>query len=195
LITADAGAPDRPIGPVAPAPAAAPHPGRRRHGAALALASGVASAVVAIVAIVVFGDRTGSGPAATPDPDSARTMVTVESTGANGTPTVTTVTAQVSAVNGRLVALVTDGNGHIQQLAVVAAAVPTSSTDGASSPTSDSPRVSSRPATEASASADPPPTSSGLGYAPAPVPADPGDVATVVTGLTTLTGWVPVSTG
>ena len=144
----------------------------------------------------------------------------VQSTGADGKPTMTTVTAPVSTVNGRAVALVPDADGQIRQLTVVtatppavtartspaapatsasgpggqpaggAAATPTASPTPSTSPTeSASPTVSTSSASATSTSESP------TGTAANPAPADPGDVATVVTGLTKLTGWVPVTTG
>lgn len=195
-------------------------PGQRRT---LVLAGGVAAAVVAIVAISL-GNRGGTGPAADAAPVPNR-VVMVESTGANAEPTVTTVTAQVTTVNGAVVALVPDGNGQVRQLTVVTATPPAGRR---TSPTTPAPRSSGRPgaagvatpatsptsgpatapATAAPATTGPATTATATTApattapattataTPGPVPANPGDdVATVVTGLTTLTGWVPANIG
>ena len=192
---------------------------RPRQRRTLVLAGGVAAAVVAIVAIVSLGNRGGSDPAAGVAPEPEKVAM-VQSTGADGKPTMTTVTAPVSTVNGRAVALVPDADGQIRQLTVVtatppavtartspaapatsasgpggqpaggAAATPTASPTPSTSPTeSASPTVSTSSASATSTSESP------TGTAANPAPADPGDVATVVTGLTKLTGWVPVTTG
>lgn len=197
---------------------------RPRQRRTLVLAGGVAAAVVAIVAVVSLGNRGGSGPAADAAPIPER-IVMVESTGVDAEPTVTTVTAQVSTVNGTVVALVPDATGRVRQLTVVTATPPAGAAPR-TSPTTAAPRSSSTAgAAAASANAASPGAASGAASptatngpgTTAPVttppattepaitdqptntagqaPADPDDVATVVTGLTTLTGWVPVTTG
>lgn len=185
---------------------------RARQRRPVVVAGGIAAAVVAVVAIVSIGNRSGSNPAADATPNPAR-VVTVQSIGADGRTAMTTVTAPVSTVNGAVVALVPDANGRIQRLTVVTATPPAPAT-ASSTPrsTAASPRSTVRqvggatgtsssgtpaqlPATASntrssattSAAATPTPTAG-------PAPADPGDVATVITGLTTLTGWVPVTT-
>jgi hypothetical protein len=195
--------------------------GRPRQRRTLVLAGGVGAAVVAIVAVVSLGNRSGSGPAANAAPTPER-VVTVQSTGANSQPTLSTVTAQVSTVDGTVVALVPDADGRIRQLTVVTAHPPAAATNSAS-PSPSATRSGDRPAGAPAVPASPSVTPSSAGTnapatsapatrtsatstsattapattAPAvPAPADPDDeVATVVTGLTTLTGWVPVTTG
>lgn len=187
---------------------------RPRQRRTLVLAGGVAAAVVAIVAVVSLGNRGGSGPAADAAPIPQR-VVMVESTGVNAQPTVTTVTAQVSTVNGTVVALVPDATGRVRQLTVVTAS-PAAAAAPTSTPATTAPRSNGRPGAAAnpsnagspgiaSGTASPTATKGPETTAPATTeaptntagqaPADPDDVATVVTGLTTLTGWVPVTTG
>ncbi len=195
---------------------ALPLDGRPRQRRTLVLAGGAAAAVVAIFAIVSLGNHSGSGPAAGSDPTPDKVAM-VQSTGLDGEPTVTTVTAPVSTVNGRAVALVPDANGLIRPLMVITVTPPAAATRS-SSPATTAPRSSGRPAgagagtssavaTTPKAAPAPSPTptptpSSAPTTRPVPsttanpAPAGPGDdVATVVTGLTTLTGWVPITTG
>lgn len=193
---------------------ALPPTARPRQRRTLVLAGGAAAAVVAIFAIVSLGNRGGLGPAAdsTPAPDR---VAMVQSTGADGAPTVMTVTAPVSTVNGAVVALVPDADGRLRQLAVVTETPPAAATRTAT--TTAAPQSGSRPAGGGAATTSAAPTTPSASTSPAasttptpttrpatptvtpttarPAPADPGDVATVVTGLTKLTGWVPLTTG
>lgn len=198
-------------------------PTRPTQRRALILAGGVAAAVVAIVAIVSIGNRSGSGPA-TDAGQTPQKVATVQTTGADGRATVATVTAPVSTVNGQLVALVQGADGQVRQLPVVTAAPPAvpartsapaartspartsapvaaptarssesasgSGPAAATAPANGAPATTTRSATQQPTTTAPPST---VGVTNA-APDEPGDVATVVTGLTTLTGWEPVTT-
>ena len=186
------------------------------------LAGGVAAAVVAIVAISV-GNR-GSTPAAADPHSAAKVAMVQSTgpDGRTTVMTVTAPVSTVNGVVVALVADA-DGNLRSLPVVTAtppATPEPTGSSSGApprstANRTPDStgsanaagnaagtgnvtvgstPRVAVD-GTSTSTTERPTPTTS---VSPAPVQSEavpaPGDVATVVTGLTTLTGWVPITT-
>lgn len=188
---------------------AAPQRPRR----AMALAGGVAAAVVAIVAITV-GNRLAAVPSSSVDQKLPVGYAVVGSVGSDGRSTAVTVTAPMTTVGGKLVALVAGADGTTRQAPVLTVLSSTPATsppaDSGTSPSGTSATTPSAPSSGAGNSAalnsaagnsgagartagSTSPDRTGRPGSPGPVPAA-GDTATVVTGTSRLTGWAPVPT-
>lgn len=179
-------------------------PRRRNKRRALVLAGGVAAAVVAIVAITIGSGPGGSDATARPDESAV-----VRSVGPDGQATAITVTAPTTTIGGRPVVVVPGANGGTQQLPVLAlvttaagstTVVSTTTRTSTSGPTAA--RIQVAATSNSTSNADGPPstdpetdTDTGSSDSSELVPAaGPTNTATVVTGLSPLSGWVLLTT-
>ena len=196
-------------------PSAPPPRSRRR---ALAIAGAAAAAVVAIVAIGV-SNGTAQSPTAG-QLDSPIGLAVVVSTGLNGSTTQVTVTAPMTTVGGRLVAVVTAADGAVRHLPVLAVLTatgvrPTGSSGRPATPTELTSRtiqqasrsvIATGRTTELQVLATSTVASGRTVVASGTKPAAPitsgtagptdanGNTATVVPGITRLTGWILLPT-
>jgi len=196
--------------------AARPRKDRRR---AFVLAGGVAAAVVAIVAVTVHGaPETASNDAPV---DRTGTAV-VRSTGSDGKPSQPTVTAPMSTVGGQLVALVTNTDGSVSRLPVLTVLPRTSAAGNGITTRASANALTTKDTTKRLAPVSvlgTARTKSGGGTTTVPsttslvepqetagsavrtgssdaAPTSPShdETATVIPGVTKLTGWIPVPT-
>jgi len=198
--------------------AARPLRDRRR---AFVLAGGVAAAVVAIVAVTVHG---APGTASNDAPVDRTGTAVVRSTGSDGKPSQPTVTAPMSTVGGQLVALVTNTDGSVSRLPVQTVLPRTSAAGNGITTRASANALTTKDTTkrlapvsvlgtartksEGGTTTVPSTTSlvepqetagsavrTGSSDA-APTPTSPSDdeTATVIPGVTKLTGWIPVPT-